>query len=562
MAYDGSTQRKSLAHDRACKWEKRGDALFLVQGVHCTFWQTQAEIFYPERADFTTIQAEGADRYAGIYTSIPQTMRRDLANNLGSMLRPRGEDWFKAVVRPGKLMKQENVRAWCEHVTERQREIMYAPNAGFARAMAESDNDYATIGNAIVALTDNHDRSGLLFTCIHPRDCAWAENAEGVIDELHRKITMTLVQLARLFGETKLPREWQQRLKDHPHDKKTIRQCVAPIDLFEYGPGEHPHPKFRFASIYYIPGEKEPFLGEGFFTAFPFLVRRWTTVSGEAYGRSPCASVALADASSLNAAEMSLLKAIEWTVDPPKMVRDEVVLGEVRLEAGGLTAVAHDYDGRNGKAVENFDVGDPKWGVEYVRERNHRMGLIWFQNVLKLPDRELTAYEARERLKMLVREASPIIEPMEADNARLCDTTYEKCDEHNAFDPAPDEIINSEVTYEFETPLTAARKELKAANVMAKTANFTAMREVWPDVVDIADSDEMGRDMMSDVPASYLRKPEEIEQMRAERAAQRAEREKAALAMEMGKTVMAARPENLKMAEQQLGSEAQAGGMV
>lgn len=536
--------------ERAKRWEKRGDELFQVQQMHCQFWQRQCEIFYPERADFTSQNPDAAERYENIFTGIPQLMRRDMANNLGAMLRPRGEDWMKAVARPARLMKSEEIRQWCEDATDTQRNIIYAPSANFARAMSESDNDYVAIGNSVVALTDNDRRTGLLFTCLHPRDCAWAENAEGVVDELHRKLSLTVSQAAKMFGRDKLPKEWQDRLEGTPHSKVTVRQCVAPIDTYDYAPGEkRPLPKFRYHSIWIACGAKEPFLSEGYFASFPFLVRRWMTVSGEAYGRSPCAGVALADSRTLNVSEAATLKAIEWQVDPPKIVVDEAVIGDIKLVAGEVTYV-NPWDSKNGKPIENVEAGESRIGMEFAAQRAQFLGLAFFQNVLKLPDRELTAYEARERLKLLVREAAPIIEPMEAENARLMDATFERIMGHDGFEEPPEELQGAEVVFEFETPLTSARKELKAANVVAKAQQIGIMAELWPDVVDIVDSDEMGTEAFADVPAKWLRKKEEVAQIRADRAEAAAAKTQAAVGLEAGKTLLNAKPENLDRAEE------------
>src|SRR5690349_21152289 len=103
MAYDNSEingPAKGRMKERGERWKKRGDQLFNEKDSFNSLFQAQAEIFYPERADFFGDRAQGDERYDGIFTSVPQRMRRDMANNLGSMIRPRGKEWFKAVARP------------------------------------------------------------------------------------------------------------------------------------------------------------------------------------------------------------------------------------------------------------------------------------------------------------------------------------------------------------------------------------------------------------------------------------------------------------------------------
>ncbi len=112
MAYDDGEDAvsKGRMKERAEKWRKRGDQLFVAKDAYNSLFQACAEIFYPERADFFGNKSKGDERYDGIYTSVPQRMRRDMANNLGAMLRPRGKDWFKAVARPEELMDDKAVQ--------------------------------------------------------------------------------------------------------------------------------------------------------------------------------------------------------------------------------------------------------------------------------------------------------------------------------------------------------------------------------------------------------------------------------------------------------------------
>ncbi|MEL6754773.1 MAG: portal protein, partial [Pseudomonadota bacterium] len=164
MAFDGDLKPHSEScQKRALKWKQRGDKRLAEQQQHMLLWQTIAELFYPERADFTSQWAGGDERYKGIYTSQPQQMRRDLSTTLGAMLRPRGRRWFRMVVRPDGLMQSDDVKRWCETATDKQWSVVYDPRANFARAMSESDADYVTFGNSVLAHTYNMNQDGVFF---------------------------------------------------------------------------------------------------------------------------------------------------------------------------------------------------------------------------------------------------------------------------------------------------------------------------------------------------------------------------------------------------------------
>src|SRR6056297_2382796 len=369
MAYtasQGSEVRSGNTRERAETWKKRGDQRFKEQQDHLHLWQVIGELFYPERADFTTQWSAGDERYDGIYTSAPQQMRRDLASTLGAMLRPRGRQWFKVVTRPEKLMSYEDVKRWCEKATQTQWNIVYDPDAMFTRSMAQSDADYVTFGNSVVSHVYHPNNQGILFKCEHLRDCAWAENASGMVDEMHNKMRLTLRQIALLFGKDNMPREWRELLDKHPGEKKIVRRCVAPVDDYQFTKQERQRRMLgsTFVSIYIAEDvrEDECFLGEGYFKTFPYTVRRWMTVSGENYGRSLCTGIALADGRTLNVAQADLLKGIEWKVNPPRVTPHDSLVGEVRLEAGSIIYTADEYDERSGEHLRALETGDPRYG--------------------------------------------------------------------------------------------------------------------------------------------------------------------------------------------------------
>ena len=57
-------------------------------------WQSIADNFYPERADFTEDHVDGEEFADHLFGSYPVLARRELGNLFGTMLRPRSLKWF------------------------------------------------------------------------------------------------------------------------------------------------------------------------------------------------------------------------------------------------------------------------------------------------------------------------------------------------------------------------------------------------------------------------------------------------------------------------------------
>lgn len=71
-----------------------GSQLFSKRAGVLSLWQTIADNFYPERANFTTVLSDGEEYGADLYSSYPVLARRDLGDSLSAMLRPTSKEWF------------------------------------------------------------------------------------------------------------------------------------------------------------------------------------------------------------------------------------------------------------------------------------------------------------------------------------------------------------------------------------------------------------------------------------------------------------------------------------
>lgn len=498
--------------------------------------QAIAEVFYPERADFTITRTPGLEQYINLMDGEPTLMRRDLANQLGAMLRRRGAPWFETKAFPRKLNKIDRVKKWCESATQVIRDIIYSAKANFSEAMAQSDNDYVAFGASVLShsyLYEEGRATGLIFKCLHLRDCAWYGNHNGVVDEMYERIKLSLAQLVQKFGWDALPQELKDKHKNNPQEIATIMRCVLPVERYEPVRGRAP-PRARYASIYLHAETKHEFTpptGErAFFRTWPYLVRRWMTVSGERFGRSPCTSVALADARMLQSVALAIIESLEKLVNPPLLVPDEGVT-EISIRASGMTTFDPEMlEATNGRPpITALEVGRPDYGMEFAAERRLFLGRAFFQNLLKLPPLDsgkMTATEVNERIEEYVRAAAPIFEPMEAENGLLMDAVFERAldadgpaNPWGAFEEGPDELAGAQVRFEFETPLSIAFRKLRAEKARAVNAYLMERVQTRPEIVDLIDHDELDRAALEGIgEATWLVDQAVVEERRQQKA--------------------------------------------
>ena len=150
------------------------DNLFTDRSTFINLLQEIAENFYPERADFTIKRAHGTEFAGELMTSYPILTRRDLGDQISSMLRPTEKHWFKMVPEHGDKPDNEGMR-WLEYVSNIQRKAMYSRSAQFNRATKEGDQDFAAFGQCVISIRLNRKADSLLYRNWHIRDVVWKE---------------------------------------------------------------------------------------------------------------------------------------------------------------------------------------------------------------------------------------------------------------------------------------------------------------------------------------------------------------------------------------------------
>jgi hypothetical protein len=493
-----------------------GDKLFSKRSSIMTLWQTTAEQFYPERADFTTTRSVGDEFAAHLMTGMPVMARRDLANVFSSMLRPRGRPWFHPRTDNEKVNSIQEAREYLDWMGEVMRRAMYATGSQFVRATKQGDNDFAAFGQCVIEVGLNRELSGLLYRSWHLRDCAWRENAELVVDTLHRNWQLEAGDQVKLFPKT-ASSTVQNNVSQDPCKEIKCRHIVMPWDSYDLTK-EKIGKKFPYVSIV-VDIENDVILEEVGKQDLGYVTPRWQTVSGSPYAYSPATVIALPDARLLQRITLTLLEAGEKAVDPPKVAVGEVVQGGVNAFAGGITWIDAEYDERSGEAIRDMQIDSSglNWGVDREQRIEKMIGDAFYLNQIMLPDvgGEMTAYETQKRVEEYVRRALPLFEPMEVEyNGALCEATFNLLLNNGAFgafENMPKVLASQDIRWAFESPLQAANERAKTQSFM-ETANLLKVAsEIDPSVRHDINLDRMFRDAVSGTgaPADWLTSEQE-----------------------------------------------------
>lgn len=507
----------------------QSDQLFNKRSAILSLWQTLAENFYPERADFTIVRNIGDEFASDLYTSYPVMARRDLGNAFGSMLRPSSKNWMHIRTRENWEKVGVEARQWLEQAEHVQKRTMYNRHSQFTRATKEADHDFATFGQAAIQVSLNKQGTGMLYRCWHLRDVAWVEDANGAASSVYRKWKPTAVDLNTYFPNTIHPKI-KETLAKHPYEEHDTRHCIIPSDVYNRCEGVQKKFNTPYVSCYFDPVNQHLLEVVGL-KSQEYIIPRWQTVSGSQYAYSPASIVALPDARLIQAMTRVLLEAGEKAVTPPMIAVQDALRSDLSVYAGGVTWVDAEYDERLGEVLRPLtqDKSGIPLGLEMAQDTRAMIAECFYLNKISLPQpgNEMTAYEVGQRVQEYIRQAMPLFEPMEAEyNGPLCDTTFEIMLRAGAFgriEDIPEELQGADIEFTFESPLHDATEREKGQRFLEAKGILADAAAIDPGVVNALDIVTAVDDVFKGlgVPAKWVRSPSQIEEIKKEQAQQR-----------------------------------------
>jgi hypothetical protein len=281
-----------------------------------------------------------------------------------------------------------------------------------------------------------------------------------------------------------------------------------------------------FASVHVALDEKgdNRILRESGYHEFPFAVPRWEKTSGERWGRSP-AMIALPDVRTLNKAIELELKAWAKVIDPPLLVLDDGVIGQVRLVPGGLTSV------REKDAVTPFLSGT-NFSVNNLKEQQLKAAIEreFFADILQLPPAQgtpMTATEVERRIEQMNRVLGPMVGRLKSEfMKKVIDRSFAIMLRAGVLPEMPLELQEAlsdnsqEFDIEFLGPLARAQKSSDVISTGRWLDSFIGLAQLKPDIIDNVNTDFIPRNnaRLLGVPSEALNSKEDVKVSRQERA--------------------------------------------
>ncbi|MGP1395395.1 MAG: portal protein [Inquilinaceae bacterium] len=490
-------------------------------------WQEVADYVLPRRGDFSVRRSPGQRRTERLFDGTATWANEQLAAGLHGLLTTPAVRWFSLRVRDERLDRAEPVRLWLDHAAERMAQVFNAPQANFNPQAHELYLDLGAFGSAVMFVGDRPGQ-GIRFQTRHLGECHIAESDTGAVDTLYREFMLTARQAVQMFGAA-TPEPVARLADTAPHTKSTYLHAVFP--RAEAGKGGAPINRNKPWASHYLSLDHKTPISESGFDEFPYLVPRWSKVTGETYGRSPAMTV-LPDIKMLNAMKKTVIVAAQKAVDPPLMVPDDGFLNPIRTVPGGLN---YYRSGGRDRIEPLIGGGRIDIGMEMVAAQQQAIVRAFYADWLSLRDGpQMTATEVLQRREERMRLLGPMMSRLQTEFlGPLIERTFKIMLRARAFDPPPEDLADVEIEVDYVSPIAQAQKATRTESLGRVLDVAERLAQYDPALLDLVDGEAALREIATvyNAPPRLLRSEEEIAARREAEAEREALQAEAAEAM-------------------------------
>lgn len=351
--------------------------------------------------DMVGTDTAGQDNTPEIYDSTAVDSTESFGNFLHSSMTPPEFRWFEYTtgtdISPD---MKERVQTLLQGVTHRFFQLLWSTN--FDTEINQSYRDLAA-GTGVLAIRDyggfGSEDNAATFVATPPYDVYFAEGREGDVSEIYREFKISPERVKVIWPTAKYtPPDGAEAKADV--DKVTVIECC----YYDYTKKQYHYKVF-------VGQDAKEFAINDEMKYASWLVFRWSTVTGEIFGRGPLVN-ALADIKTANKVVELVLQNASISLSGIYTAVDDGVLNpnNIQLIPGTIIPVASN-GGAQGKSLDllprdgNFDVSELV--LKDIRQSIRRKLLD--DDTAPLDDAVRSSAEVSARLQKAANRAGPSI---------------------------------------------------------------------------------------------------------------------------------------------------------
>jgi len=467
---------------------------------------------------FSNNQQEGQSRVHHIFDSTAVWANDQLAGGLQGNMFPADERWFEfgMVDRPTTELSFDSrkvIQQWADEIYFE----LYKPVTNFVGGTNECFLDLGAFGTGVVFHGFDDKTQSMFFRAIPLSQCVLQENNVGVIDALDRDWWWSKRQIIAEFGEENLPTEILE--SKHASAKWNVVHSTFPRT--ERDPNLADKFNKPWASVHWLrAGEngKSKNLGvlrESGFDYFPYLVPRWTKLTGELYGRSPAMN-GMPDIKILNLMMKEFISAAQLNIRPPIITEDDSLLPPVDYAPASILKMTPGTQAPTLlQSTGNFPIT-----LEVMDQKRTAIARMFLIDFLMRPEKKerQTQLEIMDVREEMFRQIGPTIARLEREYAMpAVQNTWFELNKRGRLSSATPELMESRVKLAFTSQAAKAQLGVKAGNIQRFIGDITPLMNIQPDIMQIVDFDEMASALAEyrNVPLRVIKSPAKLEQERS-----------------------------------------------
>ncbi len=522
------------------------------RGLWHQHWEDLARVMLTRRIGFVTETIEGDRRMENLYDGTAIQMAQALANTVGGMLRPEGQQWFFIKAVEDADEQTDEAKDWLTDTEDRMRKAQDDPRSRFRQAMGEKDLDLVVLGTAPLFIGEIVGQSRLIFQAISLQDAVPVYGEDGMLDAMFRTRRLTLRQAAKRWGKEKLSEASRQKIQDQKKLDEKVLFLFATMPRDEARAGSAFARNMPIADIVIEVDAKHEVLAGGFHE-MPYTAPRWDTTSGEDYGRSP-GMIALPDANTSQAIGETMLIAGQRSADPSILVPSDAFIDAPNTAPGGIAYF--EADAVRDLGFDPFKLLEPGRNFPLTREIQNdvreQIRSAFLRDRFRLPpagESIMTATEINARMQEFIQELGPTFGRLESDDtAPMIERQFNVQLRAGGFLPIPEVLQGRGIRFEYESPVKKIREQAEALAAREWVSNLAEFEEVKPGAIDTVNFDEYGRFTAQalGVPPSLVNGEQAVAALRTARAQaeeEAANMQAAQVAADAGSKVLNALPE-------------------
>ena len=441
-----------------------------------THWRSLAEFFLPRRYHWLPVanrMNRGQPINDAIIDSTGTLAVETCASGMWAGLTNPTRPWLKFGSALPFVELDADGKEWVDDTEQRVYTVLAQSN--FYTELAQAFQDLTVFGTApFVIYEDFEDVIRVYLPCAG--EYYLAAGARFSVDGFWREFVMTVSQIVEMFTYEKCPPQVRGLWDTGGASLDTefvVAHAIEPNfkipnrggDSITVVPGT-----FVYREIYWLRGNKTaaPLSKRGFHTK-PFAAMRWSKVSNDAYGRSPC-MVALGDNKQVQMETRRKAEFIEKLVRPPMGADPEMKNEPSSILPGNVT-----YTNSSGQKkgfwplveVQPAALAPMVQDIEKVSQRSETalfvdvfMAITQMQGVQPRNELELTKRDL-ERLQKL----GPVIDLVEAELKMAIARVLDIMERRKMLKPKPASLQNVPLKIEFVSIMRIAQQSSRAVGM-------------------------------------------------------------------------------------------------